>query len=236
MAQQRDDTLLGGSDRRFPTTEWTRIGDPRRRQAILAELCERYWKPLYAYLRVKGFSNEDAKDMVQGFFSERVLGQEFITRIDRTKGRFRNFLLVALRNYVINLQKKRTGSLQVEATIEELPALDDAEAEFNRVWADALLDQALGELETECRRKGRSAQWQLFQDWLLDSDIDPQKKEMAQLCAKHGFRDATQGYKVVFRMKMRFRDILRRRFRTLADSEDEVDLEIGEFISIFSKQ
>jgi len=235
MSDYGGHTSLGGSERQFPLTEWTKLADSGQREAVLAELCERYWKPLYAYLRGRGFSNEDAKDLVQGFFTERVLGQEFIRRADRTKGRFRNFLLVALRNYVINIERKRTSHSTPKPAGEEPSASDTAEAQFDRAWADALLERTLQELETECRRKGRDEHWKLFREWLLESRVGDGKREMAEVCAKCGLSDAAQGYKTISKLKGRFREILRRHLRTLADTEAEVDLEISEFIKSFSR-
>jgi len=235
MSDYSGHTSLGGSERQFPLTEWTKLADCGRREAVLAELCERYWKPLYAYLRGRGFSNEDAKDLVQGFFTERVLGQEFVRRADRTKGRFRNFLLVALRNYVINIERKKTSHRPPGPPDVEPSTPDTAEAQFNRTWADALLERTLQELETECRRKGRDGHWQLFRGWLLESRAGEGKREMAAVCAKCGFSDAAKGYKTISKLKGRFREILRRHLRTLADTETEVDLEISEFIKSFSR-
>ena len=89
MSRRYDYTSLGGMNRQFPSTQWTMFLDPKQRRFILAELCTKYWKPLYHYLRCKGFSNEEAKDLVQGFFTENVLGREFLERVDRMRGRFR---------------------------------------------------------------------------------------------------------------------------------------------------
>jgi hypothetical protein len=236
MSNYRHHTSLGGPERQFPPTQWTRITDPVQREAILAELCQRYWKPLYAYLRAKGFSNEDAKDLVQGFFTERVLGQEFIGRVDRTKGRFRNFLLVALRNYVINIQKKTRKTVPLDQEIDEPMTGDPAEVEFNRTWADTLLQGGLQELERECHRKGQDSHWQLFHTWLVEPKVGDDRKDMTLVGGQCGFVNPAQAYKVVCRMKARFRELLRSRLRTLAGSETEIDREINEFISLFSKK
>jgi hypothetical protein len=236
MSNYRGHTSLGGPERQFPLTQWTKIADPGQRQAILAELCERYWKPLYTYLRARGFSNEDAKDLVQGFFTERVLGREFIGRVDRTKGRFRNFLLVALRHYVINVQKKTRKPVRFDEESEE-PTIDDsAEDEFSRAWADTLLQEVLQELELEYHRKGQDSYWQLFHEWLLEPRIGDDRKDMTLIGSKCGFVNPAHAYRVICRMKARFREVLRGRLRTLAGSEMEIDREINEFISLFSKK
>src|SRR5262245_15987407 len=71
------------------------------RRAALNKLCETYWPSLYAYLRLRGFSVQDAEDLIQGFFAH-FLGKDFLARVDPARGRFRNYLLAVLRNYVGN--------------------------------------------------------------------------------------------------------------------------------------
>jgi DNA-directed RNA polymerase specialized sigma24 family protein len=107
---------MGGSDRHFPATEWTRLLDHSQKEAILAELCTKYWKPLYSYLRSSGFGNDKAKDLVQDFFTEKVIDQELVQQADRTRGKLRTFLLTALRNHVINAGR----SQKVPAMLHEM--------------------------------------------------------------------------------------------------------------------
>ena len=235
MSKRHDYTSLGGTGRQFPPTQWTMIVDTKRRKAILAELCARYWKPLYHYLRCKGFGNEEAKDLVQGFFTENVLGREFLERVDRTKGRFRNFLLVAIRNYAINIQKKNKTPPKRNEGTDEPAGVDDPETEFDRAWADELLQQVLKELENECHRRGKIAHWQIFREWLLEPTIDDNRAEMSSICAKYGVASASQAYNMISKTKIRFRKILRRHLRCFVDSDSQVDAEIGAFIDIFSR-
>ena len=164
MARFRHDTSLGGLGTYFPATQWTRILDTSARKAVLDELCVKYWKPLYSYLRCKGYSNEQAKDLVQGFFTEKVIDQELGKTADRSKGRFRNLLLVALRNYTINIQKreKHGSSTGLDSPGRKLQSDQDAEKVFNRAWAEQVLDRVLETLKQECERKGRKAHWDLF--------------------------------------------------------------------------
>jgi RNA polymerase sigma-70 factor (ECF subfamily) len=211
------------------------ILDPERREAVLAELCTKYWKPLYHYLRCKGFSNEEAKDLVQGFFTENVLGREFLQRVDRTRGKFRNFLLVAIRNYAINVQKKDKTPSELDGEANELRGINDPETEFNRTWADELLRQILKELENECHRKGKIAHWQIFREWLLEPTIDDDRAQMSSICEKYGVTSASQAYNMISKTKMRFRAILRSHLRSFVDSDAEVDAEISDFINIFSR-
>ena len=235
MSKRYDYTSLGGVNRQFPPTQWTMILDPKRREAILAELCVKYWKPLYHYLRCKGFSNEEAKDLVQGFFTENVIGREFLERVDRTKGKFRNFLLVAIRNYAINVQKKDKTPSKPVGEADDLAGIEDPETQFSRAWADELLQQVLKELENECHRRGKTAHWQIFRRWLLEPTIDDDRAQMSSICAEYGVASASQAYNMISKTKMRFRAILRSHLRSFVESDAEVDAEINAFIEIFSR-
>ena len=88
------DTDMGGVGKEFLTTHWSMIGGSKagkanRDQALFDLLIQRYWKPVYCYLRRKGIGNEEAKDITQGFFQEIVLGKDLIDKADQTRGRFR---------------------------------------------------------------------------------------------------------------------------------------------------
>ncbi|MHC4699882.1 MAG: RNA polymerase sigma factor [Planctomycetota bacterium] len=120
MAGPQYDTWMGGAERRFPPTEWTQLLDHSQKEAILAELCARYWKPLYSYLRASGFGNDKAKDLVQGFLTEKVIDQELIRQADKTKGRLRTFLLTAIRNYAVNVGRSERVLLDIERTSRQV--------------------------------------------------------------------------------------------------------------------
>src|SRR5687768_10431911 len=95
-------TLTGASD--FPTTRWTLViaaADPQRKEArsALVSLCENYWYPLYAYLRRRGHTADQAQGLTQDFFI-RVLEGRYLDRADPEKGRFRSFLLTSLKFFV----------------------------------------------------------------------------------------------------------------------------------------
>lgn len=233
MRKRNDHTSLGGVAGQFPPTEWTKILSGPRSEAVLAELCQKYWKPIYCYLRSLGLGNEQAKDLTQGFFTEKVLGQDLVRKADREKGRFRSFLLRAVHNYAISMKRgdKAHRSLGPE---EEDPRMVDApEAEFNRAWADQLLHEVLAELEQECRQRDKLPHWGLFQEWLLEPEME-KERAMSEVCRKHGVADASAAYHMIENVKRRFRALLRDRLGSLAGSEDEMEVEIREFINIFS--
>ena len=87
-------TDMGGAGQAFLTTHWSIIenvgsSDEDRNQALIGLLLSKYWKPVYCYLRRKGYDNEQAKDLTQGFFHEVVLGRNLIQKADQSRGRFR---------------------------------------------------------------------------------------------------------------------------------------------------
>src|SRR5271165_6446796 len=110
----------GGVDR-FRTTRWDIVllsaqsEAPGYREA-LAELCNLYWYPLYAFVRRRGHSPEDAEDLIQGFFLD-LLEHKALTRVDPQNGKFRSFLLASLRNYVAN-EARSTFCLNRGAQVE----------------------------------------------------------------------------------------------------------------------
>ena len=234
MTRRQDHTSLGGAGRQFPATEWTRMLTHPQREIILAELCRDYWKPVYSYLRSMGFGNEQAKDLVQAFFTEKVLGRQFVQRADRAKGRFRSFLLRSVRNYAINAQRNVKPHETLDDSQHAHFTTTDAETEFNRAWADKLLQDVLHELEDECQQRNKLTHWHIFHDWLLEPQVGGKKRTMSDLCAKYGLADASTAYHMIENIKRRFRSVLRDHLTPLAGSDGEVEPEIREFIEIFS--
>jgi len=225
---------MGGAGREFPPTQWTRILSGERREALLAELCQAYWKPIYCYLRAKGFGNEQAKDLVQGFFSEKVLGQELIEKADPQRGRFRSLLLSAVHNYAISVHRAEKPCQSLDEDHESPSPRGDPEAAFDRAWADDVLQGVLKELELECSTRGKHTHWYVFRDWLLEPGGDEGSQGMDAICAKHGVADASTAYHMVENVKRRFRAILWDRLEPLVGPDDDIEEEIRRFIEIFS--
>src|SRR5580765_2324246 len=97
---------LSGADPRFTTTRWTQVlracqEGASDADAALAEICERYWFPLYAFLRRSGYPHHDAQDLTQEFFS-RLLAKQWLAEASPSRGRFRSFLLSALKHFAAN--------------------------------------------------------------------------------------------------------------------------------------
>ena len=124
--RREDQTDLGGIGESFLTTHWSLIEAVKKGhdkdKALIGLLLERYWKPVYCYLRRKGHGNEEAKDLTQSFFHEIVLNRRLVERADASKGRFRSFLLHALDQFLID--QMRRGSTQSRIPAEKLVPLD----------------------------------------------------------------------------------------------------------------
>ena len=97
---------MGGERESFLSTHWSLINDvkthPEQDRALIGLLLQQYWKPVYCYLRRRGYHNEQAKDLTQAFLHEVVLNRHLVDRADPSKGRFRTFLLHALNQYLLD--------------------------------------------------------------------------------------------------------------------------------------
>lgn len=206
-----------------------------RQPPALEELCRAYWTPLYAYLRQSGHPPADAQDLTQAFF-EHVLGRGLLTRADPSRGRFRSFLLTALRHFSADRRdhaaaRKRGGGLvhvpldadTAELGYRALAAPDlSPDAAFARTWALAVLDRALAALRGEYAARGRAAVFDVFKDHVWG---DPGGVGIAEAGAGLGLGESAARV-AVHRLRGRFAEILRAQVAdTLADPaqvEDEL--------------
>ncbi|NUO80214.1 sigma-70 family RNA polymerase sigma factor [candidate division KSB1 bacterium] len=234
-----DDTLIGGSQDQFPLTRWSAIVAVRsenaeERQRSFAVLIAAYWKPVYKYLRLKWRkSNEDAKDLTQGFFTQ-ALEKGYFQNYDAAKARFRTFLRACLDGYVANVHKaeqrlKRGGhaqilSLDFESAEGELQHIEIADTEnvedyFEREWQRSLFSLALEALRAECAVKQRQTHFQLFARYDLDESEAP-RLTYEQLAAEFGLSVSNvTNYLALVRRE--FRRILLEKLRELTATDQE---------------
>jgi RNA polymerase sigma factor (sigma-70 family) len=184
---------------RFHTTRWNVVQVSAQSQAsgfneALADLCKTYWYPLYALIRYRGHSAEDAEDLTQGFFLH-LIEHKTLSRVDRTKGKFRSFLLASLQKFLSDETDrarclKRGGKVQfirldLEAAEDryQLEPVDKLSPEkiFDARWAMALLRRALNRLSSEYAARGRAATFQALRSFLdpLDAKSLPSYEEVA---------------------------------------------------------
>ncbi|MEJ2703722.1 MAG: hypothetical protein P8Z79_14900 [Sedimentisphaerales bacterium] len=228
----------------FPPTEWTRVVEPSLREAIQNELPARYWKPIYCYLRRKGYSNEEAKDITQDFFTEIILDRGLFKNVERSKGKFRTLLLTALEHYVISFarfqkRKKRYPGPTVmldEQTIVPDQSLTNPEDAFDYGWASQLLENVLNSLKIECDRDDLSTHWEVFNAKVLKPIIENTKPpSLEEICKKFNVTNNNKASNMIVTVKRRFRRLLEHHVRTFVESEAEVAREISRLIDVFSR-
>jgi len=247
---KRDYTEIGGAGGAFLTTHWSLIEgagsdeDPDR--ALIGLLLESYWRPVYCYLRRKGYNNADAKDLTQGFFHEVVLGHELIQKAEPAKGRFRSLLLIALNHYLINVHNAQTAqkripkeklvSLDVVGSSEltEPAAASSPEESFNTAWVSTLLERVLEEVEAQCHEDGLIAHWHIFCDRVLAPILHrTEPPSLPELCEKHGVAEPGKASNMIVTVKRRFQDTLRRRLRDSVLSDEGMRAELHDLQQFF---
>ena len=244
---------MGGAQERFQTTSWTEILNARtldetRQRKTINELIQKYWKPVYCYLRHKGYSNEAAKDMAQGFFHEVVLGRDLIKRADQTQGLFRTFLLTALDRYATDVYHKETANkrspkgqiLQLKTNdadnLLETHSESDPEQIFHYAWASEVLDQVLAKVKEDCCNANRETYWKVFHAKVVAPIVGGAEiPKLSELCTKYGIESEAKASNMIAYVKGRFRTAMRRHLRQFVKSDLEVVEEFNEILKILSK-
>ena len=232
----RVDELRAGQ---FRTTRWSMVqaagrGDTQSSANALAELCESYWYPLYTYLRQRGNNASEAADLTQGFFA-RLLDKSDLAAADREKGRFRAFMLTALKHFVANevdreRAEKRGGtrtilSLDVEAAEGRfaIEPCDERTPEdvFSRNWAMVTMERAMDRVREDYQRADRM---ELF-DRLSRCMVAAQDAPYRQLADELDMNESA--FKVaVHRIRKRFRECQRREVAETLSDANEVEEEL----------
>lgn len=231
----------------FVTTPWSDVlaaGDKTtpQAQAAVERLYRTYWYPVYAFLRREGHSPEDAQDATQELFARLLVKQTL--SIAPGAGRFRSFLLVALRNYLINerertqAQKRGGGQplLPLDLILAEerfdLEPADEMTAVriFERRWALALLDKVFERLRLECADAGRRSQFEHLKIFLTSEAAG---ETYQQLGDKLGL--SVGGVKsAVSRLRARYRELVQEAVAETVVSPAEVEDELRHLYSVLS--
>ncbi len=228
----------------FATTQWSvvlsagRNSSPDSKRA-LAYLCESYWYPLYVYVRRRVNNVDDAQDLTQAFFVH-LLEMGTVARADRTRGRFRAFLITAFKNFLANEWQKaraeKRGGHKLRLSID----LDAGESKyqiepaheltpeklFERRWVTTLLDQVLDRLRSELEEAGKANHFEHLKEGLTG---DSEAIDYRQAAAALGITP-TAAKQAAYRLRKRYRQLFREEVaRTVAD-ESEIDEEIGRLL------
>ncbi len=222
----------------FVTTRWSIVVAAQHDSspdaaAALETLCRGYWYPLYAYVRRSGKSAHDAQDLTQEFFA-RLLDKEWLTSAAPERGRFRSFLLVAMKRFLAKewhreqAQKRGGGCVFVpldagdaEQRYAGEPGLG-ADVLFERRWALTLLDSTMDRLRAEFARAGKVAEFGAMKDWLTAGRGEiPYGNLAAQLEMSEGAARVA-----VHRLRKRFREIFRESIAETVANPEEVEDEM----------
>ena len=234
-------------NRSFATTHWSVVlqagdGHSARSQVALEKLCQSYWYPLYVHVRRSGRMEEDAKDLTQHFFA-RFLERKYLQLADPERGRFRSFLLTALKNFLANEWEKastqKRGRLETiswdgfdpEARYRHEPA-DSMSPDrlYEKRWAATLLEGVLVQLRDEYEAAGRIQEFEHLKNHVWG---DAAGTTYADIAAQLGIAENSVAV-AVHRLRKRFREQLRTTVARTVASPDEVDEELRHLLTVMS--
>ena len=231
----------------FATTHWSLIvrattPSPEGRAALEA-LCQAYWFPVYAFARKQGCTASDAEDITQDFFAE-IVQSEFLQRADPERGRFRSYLLTAVKRRIVNAHErahaqKRGGGAQLISIDEPIaekqfleiddPGLDPSQT-YERSWALTVLQRARHRLRAEQAALGRLTEFELLEPFL---SAPPAEGEYTALAAS--LKMARNGVAVaVHRLGKSYRNLVRDEIADTVEDPAEVGDELNYLLKVLS--
>jgi RNA polymerase sigma-70 factor (ECF subfamily) len=245
--ERKEDSVAPASPKFLPT-RWTVVlaagsDDSPEAHDALEKLCRAYWPPIYAFVRRQGHSPHDAQDLTQGFFA-RLLDKNCIAEADRSKGRFRSFLLGTLKHFLANewdkakAQKRGGGKTLIPIDAEsvesscgmELADQLTADKVFERRWALTLLDQVLRRLREDFARDGKENLFEQLKQTLTEAS---RSVPYAEIAVRLGTSEGA--IKVAaHRLRQRYRELLRAEIASTVARPEEVDDEIRNLFAALS--
>ena len=243
----RNDVLEGAvSPSAFVTTHWSVVvaaGDVSspHGQAALENLCRSYWQPLYAYLLRQGRTPHDAQDLTQEFFAH-FLEKSYFRVADRARGRFRSFLLTALKHFVAHEWEKaravKRGGRQSFISWEEQPeetrpslasgADLSPERFYDQQWALTLLEQALDRLGQESAANRKEQQFERLKAFLSN---EPGEGAYAAVAAELGTSPGSVAV-AVHRLRQRYGELVREEVANTVAKPEQVEDELRYLIEL----
>lgn len=238
-----------GRNSDFTTTQWSLVlgtmdNAPARAAAALERLCTRYWFPIYAFIRRQGHDAHQAEDLTQSFF-QFGLERRVFHQADREKGRFRNFIVASLANFLNNHRdhlaaSKRGGNRVIvpwdESLAEEIFALESCspaapDQTFDRAWAATIIRRVLENLRAEHAGRGRLAVFEALQPHLTG---EPAAEDYRRLTASLGME--TGALKVALhRLRRRFGELLRKEVAHTVARPEDVAEEIRHLLAVLAQ-
>ncbi len=239
---------MSDSNPPFATTQWTLVWQAAREDSNLGrpaaeELVRRYWHPLYSYARRHGLGREDAEDATQEFLSSVVCGK-LLEAVDPAKGKFRTFLLVAWKRFLIDdYRKKHTqrrggdaNTLSLDFANGERRWLElesrepDPDRLFMASWAGSLLETVRTRLRDDYARRNRSRLLDALLPWITD----PLTQAHYDRLARELDLSPSAVMVAMHRLRQRFGETLREVVLETLDDPGEIDAEISELQSVIA--
>jgi len=229
----------------FPATVWSLVARASGGgEAALQQLLMRYLPALRARLVLeRRVGRDEADDLLQGFIADKMIGQELIGKVDRSKGKFRTFVLTALDRYAIDRARSQAAGRRAipRAGTEELAnlpaATDGPSRQFDLHWARQVIDQAVRQMESQCSTLGRNDLWELFRCRVLDpalAGVEPVPYE--RLLERFQFATPAAASNALVTAKRMFERTLRSVVGEYAGDESAIDQEIVDLRAIIAGQ
>ena len=233
----------------FTPTHWSlvllaRQGESTVGREALEKLCRKYWYPLYAYVRRQGHGVADAQDLTQEFFA-RLLGRNFLAGVTPEKGKFRSFLLAALKHFLANewdrVRAEKRGGGQTflswdEPSAEDRYSMEPADVSspellFEKRWAWTVLDRALQRLKEEHAAEAKQEQFDQLKVFLA-SEARP--GAYAAAASRLGMTPGAVAV-AVHRLRQRYGELLRAEVGQTVSTAAEVDEEMRHLFGIINQ-
>lgn len=225
----------------FQTTRWSLVlearADDARSRLALEKLCRTYRSPVLAYIRGHGASADEAEDLAQAFFT-RFIDSAFHARADPARGRFRAFLLTALKHFLADANDhatalKRGGNIRFrsldsltasQTSLSGIAATETPDQVFERAWAQAVLHAAMRELRSEAKAAGKAVLFDALAEFLIEP---PDDADYARVAEALGMRRNTLAV-AVHRMRNRLRELICRELAETAADGADLELELNQ--------
>ena len=239
---------MNRADSRFMTTHWTCVllarGESAEARAALNELCTAYYAPVQAFLRHSVRRGESADDLTHDFFARVLTGRAF-AQADPQRGRFRSYLLGAVKHFLSDMRDREqaikrgggAGHVRLDLGTDTSPGIDVAdpnavspEAAFEKQWALTLLDRALHQLQTELTLADKSAQFETLQPWLT-GNVEESQAAVAQSLGVN-----ENAIKVaIHRLRRRFRELVKAEIAHTVHDPSDQERELRDLIAALGR-
>ncbi|MGB9473780.1 MAG: sigma-70 family RNA polymerase sigma factor [Candidatus Udaeobacter sp.] len=229
----------------FTTTHWSVVLEAQTEspaaQNALEKLCRVYWRPIYGFVQRQGIGPEEAKDITQGFFAD-LLEHKSLTAVRREKGRFRSYLLGALKYFLADERRRvmaiKRGKGQRFIPLEELRGDERSDMEpkdpvtaeqiYERRWASTVLERVLGLLKNEYVAAGKAALFDSLTQLLPD---EPGAPSQADIAGQLGMT-ANAVRQAFHRFRQRYQSLLREEIAHTVATPGDVEDELRHLIAV----